>query len=151
MTLVRFKISYLDFTISETDNKLILAFIGPRHTGDRGTLHELITDGFLVLPFRPKTVDEDNTIRLSNSELLRVWRESQGSHNVTAVLFLGRTDRELVSLVTTLIVEVNHTVRRSDGLTHGVRRPGDGRDFLHGIDGRLKIAPILNLHDKIYF
>ena len=50
LTLVGLKISYLDFTVGQTDDKLILAFIWPGHAGDRGSLGELVTNGFLVLP-----------------------------------------------------------------------------------------------------
>jgi len=109
-------------------------------------LEELVANRFLLTPFSSNFVNEHNIVRLGNGNLLIIWSEANGAHNVALVVLFGGTRRELVHLLTVLVVQVNDSVRCGDSVSLRVGRPGQCSNLLHAVDWLLQVFQILNLH-----
>ena len=73
---------------------------------DGRALLEFVADALLVRPLRPKLVNEDDGVALSNRELGRVWGEGNAFHDVRLLALVSRFRRESVAALAILIEEL---------------------------------------------
>ena len=123
LTLVVPEDTLLDLAFSKPEEELVVSLIWPGHAGDRAVLEELVADGLLLAPFRADFVNEYDVVRLSDGDLLVVWREADGPHDVALVVLFGGPCGELVLSLSILVVEMDDSVSRSHSISLGVWRP----------------------------
>jgi hypothetical protein len=92
LTFIRLQVTGLDFTASESNHEFSRTVCRPGHASDRRVLGELVADGLLVSPLGTELVDEDDVVRLSTGQFLRIGGEGDSAHNVGSVVLVCRSD-----------------------------------------------------------
>lgn len=134
------------FTLSCTDEKVVVAFCWPNKACHGAWLQKFVANRLLLSPVATELIDEDNVVGLSDGQARWVRWKSHSAHNVGTISLFGGADGEFVTLLPHVVIEVNYTVRGRNSVSLAVGCPGNGRNFLHSIDGLLNVAPVLDLH-----
>ena len=107
-------------------------FIMIAENADGRALLEFVADALLVRPLRPKLVNEDDGVALSNRELGRVWGEGNAFHDVRLLALVSRFRRESVAALAILIEELYNLVHANHREALRIRRPRDSGDLSAG-------------------